>query len=150
MDAIEQHQQAMISAFAEVLKAEDAVSVAKAKLDEATTTLGREVNGATTRLEQAWAEIQKLMAETGEPEVILPGQVTDYKIGWSTPRETVKVESPDAVPDEFCKMERKPKLREIGEHLKVIREQGGTFPNWGRFELGSSKLTWKAVKKHAA
>jgi hypothetical protein len=86
------------------------------------------------------------MAETGKVEVLLPGAVTDFKIGWSTPRETVRVE-PDAVPDEFCKIERKPRLKEIGEYLKGLRDAGEPFPNWGGFQTGASKPAWKAVKK---
>ena len=117
---------------------------------EATTLLGMKVTGAENALSQAWEAVQKLMAETGEPEVLLPGAVTDYKIAPSTPRETVKVESPDAVPDEFCKIERKPRLKEIGEFMKGLRDQNLPLPNWARFEHGASKLGWKAVKKHAA
>jgi hypothetical protein len=145
--AIQEHQQKLMEAFAEVLKAEDAVSVAKTKLDEATTLLGLEKSKAEHALGQAWQQVQQLMAETGEVEVLLPGSVTDYKIGYSKPPERVKVE-PDAVPDEFCRVERKPRLKEIGDYLKGLRETGQPLPNWGGFEHGEPKLTWKAVKRN--
>jgi hypothetical protein len=73
----------------------------------------------------------------------------DFKIGWTTPRETVKAE-PDATPDQFCKIERKPKLKEIAEHLKHLRQANLPLPNWASFERGASKLAWKAVKKTTA
>src|SRR5690349_4119092 len=120
-EQIEKHQDAMISAFAEVLKAEDAISAAKSALTEATTRLDREVREAEFRREQAWSVVKGLLDSTGEYEVTLPGSVTDYKISYSTPRETVKAEVPEAVPDEFCKIERKPRLKEIGEFLKGLR-----------------------------
>lgn len=147
--AIQEHQQKLIRAFAEVLKAEDAMSAAKAKLAEVTTPLEIAANQAEHALGVAWVEVQKLMAETGEVEVRLLGSVTDYKIGWSNPPERVKAE-PDATPDEFCKIERKPKLKEIGVHLKELRDSGQPLPNWASLERGEPKLVWKAVKKGAA
>jgi hypothetical protein len=148
MDAIQEHEQKLLAAFVAVLASEDKLSDVKRRLHEATTLLEQERTGAETKLEQAWVEVEKLMAETGEPEVFLLGEVTDFKIGWSSPRQTVKVEA-DAVPDEFCKIERKPKLKEIGDYLKRLKEEGAALPNWGRFEDGATKLTWKAVKKSA-
>lgn len=144
---IQQHQQRLLQAFGVVLTAEDAVSAVKRRQDEAVTLLQQERNQAEAMLATAWAEVQKLMVETGEVEVVLPGEATDFKIAWSTPRETVKVE-PDAVPDEFCKIERKPRLKEIGEYLKGLRDSKLDFPNWGSFKTGASKLGWKAIKKN--
>lgn len=143
---INEHQQRLMAAFASVLQAEEAVSEVKQRQTEAETLLQQERNGKETQLEKAWAVVSAILAETGEFEVILAGQVTDYKIGYSTPRETVKAE-PEATPDEFCKIERKPKLKEISEHLKALRAEGKDLPNWASFQLGESKLTWKAIKK---
>jgi hypothetical protein len=147
MDYIEEHQRQLLSAFGAVLVAEEKVSEVKRRQDDVTTLLQQERNGAETALDLAWVEVEKLMAETGEVEVILPGEVTDFKISWSTARETVKVEA-EAVPDEFCKTERKPKLKEIGEYLKGLRDGNIAFPNWASFQTGSAKLGWKAIKRN--
>jgi hypothetical protein len=39
-------------------------------------------------------------------------------IGWSS-RERVEVASPDLIPDAFCKIERTPRLKDIGEAIKT-------------------------------
>jgi hypothetical protein len=145
--SIQEHQQHLLAAFCAVLAAEEKVSDVKRRQEEAAILLQQERNGVETVLERAWIEVEKLMAETGEVEVILPGDVTDFKIAWSTPRETVKVE-PEAVPDEFCKMERKPRLKEIMDYLKGLRDASLDFPNWASFQTGSSKLGWKAIKRN--
>jgi hypothetical protein len=146
MDAIAEHEEKMLKAFGAVLAAEDKMTDAKRRLDEATTLIGQEKTAAENELRVAWDAIAALMEETGEPEVVLPGEVTDFKIGWSNPPERVKVE-PDAVPEEFCKIERKPKLKDIGDYLKGLREQGAAFPNWASFERGEPKLGWKSIKR---
>jgi hypothetical protein len=147
MDAIQEHQQKLTTAFAEVLRAEDEISAAKRELDDATFGLQTAVTAAETRLVAAWDSVKALMEETGEVEVILAGEVTDFKIAYSTPRETVKVE-PEAVPEEFCKMERKPRLKEIGEYLKGLRDAKLDFPNWASFQTAKAKLGWKAIKRN--
>ena len=146
-NGIEDHKQRLLVAFGAVLAAEERVSDVKRRQDEAATLLQQERNGAESSLEKAWIEVQELLAETGEVEVILPGEVTDFKIAWSSPRETVKVET-EAVPDEFCKIERKPRLKEMGEYLKGLRDGGLDFPNWASFQTGATKLGWKAIKRN--
>ncbi len=132
----------MTEAFSAVLDAENAISDLKAQMAK----LDEEKGLQERALSAAWERVSDLMAETGEYEVLIPGSAVDYKIAYSKPRETAKVE-PDGVPDEFCKVERKPKLKEIGEHLKSLKDSGLPMPNWGRLESGVSKLTWKAIKK---
>lgn len=146
MSDIEEHQAKLMAAFAAILQAEEAVSEVKARKQQAETMLSQELNGKEAALEKVLADMEALLGETGEFEVFLPGEVTDFKIGFSTPRETVKAD-PEATPDAFCKTERKPKLKEIGEHLKALREAGADLPNWATFQLGQSKLQWKAIKK---
>jgi hypothetical protein len=148
MDSVATHETTLVEAFAEVLKAEDTLREAKTKFQEAAAVLEREVALAEQALKAAWVDVNDLLAETGEFEVTLPGSVTDYKLYFTTPTQRVKVE-PEAVPDEFCKIERKPKLKEIGDYLKQLKEVGGSPPNWARFEAGESKLAWKAIKKQA-
>lgn len=142
MSGIEEHEQALIDAFARVLRSEEAISGLKSGMD----MLKRDLELQERELAGAWQGVADLMASTGEPEVTLPGAGVDYKIGWTPPRESVKVDA-DAVPDEFCKIERKPKLKEIAEHLNGLRDSAAALPNWGSFQLGASRLTWKAIKK---
>lgn len=147
MDDIEKHQAALLTAFAEMLRAEEAISKLKTQADEAAAKLTLAIAEQQAALGIAQYRLQKLMSETGEVEVILPGEVTDFKIGYGPSRESVKVENPDAVPDQFCKLERKPKLKEIGEHLKSLPDS--ERPNWARLERSEPKLQWKSIKKTA-
>ena len=119
------------------LEADKKVAEIKQQMDLLDTELHRYKREA----ESAAFEIQQEMADTGEYEILVQGEYTDYKIYWGGGRESVKVENPDAVPDEFCKIERKPKLREIAEHLKTNQV------NWATMEKGSKKLNYKLVKK---
>lgn len=146
---IDQHQTALLAAFARVLKAEQAASKAKTELDEHTTRLKGQISDAHAEEVRAWSDIQALIAQTGEVEVVLPGAANDYRIHWSTPRESVQADV-DAAPEEWVKVERKLKLKEIAEHLKQLRADGQPMPNWARFEKGQSSLCWKAVKKGTA
>lgn len=133
----------LIAAFALVRDAEDALAEAKADAQRAI----QKANQAEHALALAWDAVASLMAATGEYEAVLPGIDTDYLIAWSKPRESVKVIDPEAVPDEFCKLERKPRLKEIGDMLKECRDNGITLPNWAALEPGQPKLGWKPVKK---
>jgi hypothetical protein len=142
-----EHEQKMMAAFAKILKAEEAEQEAKLELSKAEERAKGILAKARLEAGDALREISSLMKETGEYEVILPGEVTDFKIGYGATRESVKVEDPEAVPDRFCKMERKPMLKEIGEHLKSLPES--ERPNWARIERPEPKLGWKAVKKTA-
>ena len=148
MDDTQNHQQALLTSFAKVLQAEDKISTGKAKLAEVTTNLKAAIAEGELALRDAWKEIEQLLSETGEYEVLLPGTVTDYKISRSRASERI-VADPDATPDEFCKIERKPKLKEIGDHLKTLRDAGQPIPNWASIERGEPKLGWKAVKHKA-
>jgi hypothetical protein len=139
--ALSLDNQFLEAAFYAVLDAEREFSEAKKKLDEATTLLSQAKNGAETRLAAAWLIVEKMMAENGEYEVIIPAEGFDYKINYSTPRQSVKVIDPDAVPDELCKIERKPRLKEIGDLLKA-----GESHNWASLEYGERKLQWKVTK----
>lgn len=132
------------AAFLRVLAAEDAISALRTELDEHTARLKVEISNQEMLLSDAWKAVAAQMAETGEYEVLVPGAVTDFRIRWSTPRESVKVVDPAAVPDALCKLERKPRLKEIGDYL---RQHDGPLPNWASLETSEPKLEWKAVKK---
>ncbi len=143
---IDDHQQRLLTAFGSVLRAETAISEVKQRQADVEALLSEEKRCYEAELSTAWEDIKVLMEETGEFEIVLPGEVMDFKIGWSTPRETVKAE-PDATPEEFCKTEKKPKLKEIAEHLNLLRSAGADLPNWASFQIGEAKLGWKAIKR---
>jgi hypothetical protein len=146
-DPIAEHQQTLTRAFNALLVAEDVARAAQKDIEREKTRAQLIANEVEAKVCEARAALEQLMAETGEVEIILPGKVNDYKIGYSTPRESVKVETPSAVPEEFCKLELKPKLKEIGEHLKALRDAGKPLPNWASLEKGTPKLQWTSVKK---
>jgi hypothetical protein len=145
-DPIAEYQQALTQAFNALLVAEDVARSAMKDLEREKTRAQLVANEAEAKVCQARAALEQLMTETGEVEVILPGKVTDYKIGYSTPRESVKVDA-EAVPDHYCKIERKPELKKIGEYMKALRQAGQALPNWAGFEKGTPKLQWTSVKK---
>jgi Siphovirus Gp157 len=129
----------MLQAAFETLKTAD-FKIADLKTEQAQLDFRRGEADAMQRA--ALAEIDSLMKETGEYEVIIPGTDCDYKINYSTPRESLKIADDAAVPDEFCKIERVPKKREITEAIK----SGSQF-NWASLERGEPKIQYKTIKK---
>lgn len=90
---------------------------------------------------QARDAIHEDMLLNGVTEDIIDGGMVNYKLYYTTPRQSVKADA-EATPDEFCKIERVPKLKEIKEFLDA-----GNQVNWASVQLGESKLTYKVVKK---
>jgi hypothetical protein len=128
--------------FDKVLQCESILSAAKTELQKATTLFGQAVNGAQKKLDDAWKEVEAYMSSTSEYELEFPApEGLKYVVGWSTPRQSVKVTDVDALPDDLVKIEKKPKLREIGERLKQ-----GWQTNAAKFELGEKHLQWRTVK----
>lgn len=119
--------------------------IAAIKTDMA--ALAEKLRWAEKEAEDAALAIKEEMLSTGEYEINIAGEFCDYKIYFTAPRESVKVENPDAVPDEFCKIERRPKLKEIKEELDRLKESGAALPNWATVQLGESKLSYKVCKK---
>ena len=136
-------------AFAAVLKAEDAQREAEIQLRDETARLKSAVIHSENAAAEAWRAVEALMAETGEVEVTLPGVANDYKVYWSAAGESVKVCDIESVPEAFVKTERKPKLKDIGDHLKQLRDSGQPLPNWASLEKGKPSLAWKPVKPSA-
>lgn len=81
------------------------------------------------------------MAANGVMEDTIEGDLVNYKLYYTTPRISVKADA-DATPDEYCKLERVPKLKEIKEFL-----DDGNLVNWASLQPGESKLAYKVVKK---
>lgn len=121
------------------LLADAKIEKIKTHIDE----LKSDLADAERETEAAKFAVQEEMATTGEYEVNIPGEYCDYKIYFTAPRSSVKVASPESVPDEFCKTERIPKLNEIKEYLAGT----DTLPNWVTIEMSTPKLTYKIQKK---
>lgn len=132
---INDHLKAWLSADAKTQELKNSIDALKADLADA----GKEA-------EAARLSIQEEMAGTGEWELNIEGEYCDYRVYFTTPRSSVKVSDPAAVPDEFCKIERVPRLLEIKEYLAGI----DTLPNWVTVEMSTPKLTYKLQKKGAA
>lgn len=143
---MDEHTQKICQAFAEVVNLESWLAEKEKAKADAEAKHKQSVNEAKAALDAATSALEALIKESGEYEVLIEGKVTDFKISFQEGRESVKAD-PDATPDEFCKIERKPKLKEIGDHLKNLRDAGQPLPNWASFEKGATKLAWKAIKK---
>jgi len=98
-----------------------------------------EIKKQQAEADDAQLAIANEMNESGVLEETIAGELIDYVLYFTKGRESVKVENPDAVPDEFCKIERKPKLKEIKEYIA-----SGNHVNWACVETGSGKLSYKA------
>jgi hypothetical protein len=148
-DYIQEHEQALLVAFAEVIRAEDKIAKANAAIEQVQQEQAATIREGESLLQESWDRIAALLNESGEVSVTLPGAVTDYEIYRTSPRESVKVVDPTAVPEAFCKVERKPKLKDIGDYLRAQARASLSLPNWAALELGETKLAWRAKKKHA-
>jgi hypothetical protein len=144
-DALAAHREALRTAFAAVLRAEqeerEAEAAVRAVRDEYEPALRR----SRQAQEDSWEEIARLMAQAGEAEVVVPGDHCDYKIARSVVPEKVEVPDVSAVPEEFLKQE--PKRKEILDYLKKLREAGEPMPAWATITRGAGSLCYKPVKK---
>lgn len=100
----------------------------------------KRIREAEKELEAAEAALKLAMGN--EESVIVKGGYQNWKISYTKPRGKVKVTNIDAVPDEFVKIEKKPKLKEIGEYLD---EHG--LSNWAEIETSEPKIQIKGIKK---
>lgn len=118
--------------------ADNVVHEIKEKIEALENELRRAQRAAT----DAMIEVRDVMQHDGLVEENIRGALVDYKIYFTTPRKSVKVLDTDALPDEFCKIERKPNLRKINDHIAE-----GHTPNWATVEEGTPKLSYKAVMR---
>jgi len=91
--------------------------------------------------EEVIAAFDAEMKANGVFEDLIEGKMHNYKITYQQQPERVVVDD-DAVPDDMCKIERKPKLTEI----KAMLAEGKQV-NWARLERNEPKLVWRMVKK---
>ena len=87
-------------------------------------------------------QIRKEMIENGVSEDLIEGEIINYIIYFTKSRGAVKCPNSDAVPDRFCKIERKPEFKKIREFLDE-----GNQVNWATIEFSEPKLTYRLVKK---
>ncbi len=119
------------------VRADEALSNAEIAYKKREAQLSLAVLEARNAADKARKTVEEMLAETGEYEVL----VDNVKVSWSTPRESVKISDPLAVPDEYCKIERKPKLTEIKKYLESNKV------NWASMESGEAKLQWRYTKE---
>lgn len=133
-------------AFEAVLKAEAARAEAESDLEKITHNLKMDLCEKEMLVTNAMLSVEKIMKAQGVLEDFVPGDGVKYKLYYSTPHEKVKVPDVNAVPEEYIKTEKSAKLAKIGEHLKELRVTKAAMPNWATLEMGTSKLSWKALK----
>jgi prefoldin subunit 5 len=146
MTTHEEHDQKLMEAFVEVLHAEERLRAYKTQLSEVEAEVKPMINRTQAEIEKAWQAVQEIMAESGEYEALLPGTGNDYKIAFSKGVEVV-VGDAEAAPDEWVKVERSLKKKELLPHLKELRDAGQPLPNWARIERSESKIGYRLVKK---
>ncbi len=93
--------------------------------------------------------IEELMASTGEYEVDIPGEINDYRIGYTTPRDKLDILDEKAVPKKFIevKEDRRVMRKELLDHLRALKATDTPLPNWASIGQTERNLYWKAVKK---
>jgi serine/threonine protein kinase len=139
------NQEALRTAFATVLRAEQAEREAEAAIRAVREQHEPILRRARQVQEESWAEISRWLAQSGAVEVLVPGDHCDYKIALSSAPEKVEVPDANAVPEEFLKKE--PKRKEILDYLKKLREAGQPMPSWATLTRGAGVLGYKPVKK---
>jgi len=110
------------------------------ELKEKKQAIDEEIKKYERDLEGARSEYTDYMKDNGLTEDEVIGEFVKYKISFSKPRGSVKCE-PSAVPDEFCDIIRKPKLKEIRDYIEE------NDVNWAAIEFSEPTLTYKVVKK---
>lgn len=113
-----------------------------ANLKEQLAELQAEIAAQEREAQDASSIMRQEMQENGLLEDLIEGEHINYKIHFTTPKGAVKCPNPDAVPDDFCKIERKPELKKIKEFFDE-----GNQVNWATIEFSEPKLTYKLVKK---
>ena len=134
-----------VKMFAELLKAEQELAEIKAQANNIANEWTVKVQNANYKHEAAKAVMQEYMESNGVTEEVFVGDSVDYKVCFTTPRETVDTPDVDALPDEFARIKKEPKKKELLEHIKSLPEH--ERPNWATLKLGEKSLTWRLVKK---
>lgn len=119
-----------------LLEAEQNYKDAKRALDSARAEEVR----MKRQMERMTDTLSKYIAEHGPQEIDVDGYI--YKVRQTTPQGRLVVPDVEAVPDEWVKVEKKPKLKEIKDHIK---ETGEVF-NWCAIEYGEPSVTY-SIKK---
>lgn len=140
--------QEMVDVYNETIKDEQAASKKKAAAD---ATLKRARNDKQAAKDALMNYINTHKGECVDPAtgeigkvIILPTPLDGHvlKISKRKNAPTVDIIDVNAVPDEYCKIERKPKLNEI----KAAYKGAETLPNWLVFNEGSETINIDVVK----
>lgn len=134
--------------FAKLLVAEKKLSEEKQKADEVINNLKLAVSKAEYEFEAAKAAMQKHMEDNGVVEDLLEGDFNDFKISFTKPKEIVDITEMEALPDEFVRVKKEPKKKELLDYIKSFPEH--KRPNWATLKFGEKTLTWRSVKKSKA
>jgi hypothetical protein len=110
------------------------------ELKEKKQSIEAEIKKYERELQGAVTEYTAYMNDNGLTEDEISGEYVNYKISFSKPRGNIKCE-PSAVPDDFCDIIRKPKLKEIRDFLE------DNPVNWACVEFAEPTLTYKVIKK---
>jgi len=113
-----------------------------ANLKQEMADLEQEVVKWQTEADDARCQLAAEMKSNGVLEELVDGELIDYKLSFTNPRGAIKCPDADAVPDEFCKIERKPELKKVKEYLDA-----GNEVNWATIEFSEPKLTYRLVKR---
>ena len=146
-DPIAAHHTALLHAFAKVVQAERAGVAAQAELQQAEARLKPRVAAASKALADAWSDVEALLADTGETEVVLPYAAGVLaRVHYTTPGVKCVVD-PEACPEEYLKVEKKPKLNDVKRDFLELWKAGAHVPNWVQFVPGEARLTWEPAKQ---
>jgi hypothetical protein len=145
--ALAAYNAAMLEAFAGVLQGEASKREAELAIKQVQEKYAPQLRQAEQQIEKGWHTIAALLSAAGLVEETLPGNDFDFKIAYITPPERVECPDVAAVPDEWCKIERTVKKKEVLDHLKKLLDAGQPLPNWATIARGHGSLGYKPIKK---
>ncbi len=94
-----------------------------------------------------WLEIKEAVDATDNKEVVLPGDFGDLKIHYKKGVEKIDIVDVEELPEEFIKVERTAKKRELLAYFKTLRDDNLPFPNYATITQGESVLTYSLIKE---
>lgn len=139
----------MILAFARWLRTEANIRDLEMHKEETNKEIDKRMLDAQMMETEARLAVEKILADNGLVQDLLPGEGCDYKIDYALPPETVKIVDEKAVPEKFIETKevKSVKKKEVLQHFKDLRATNQNLPNWGSIERGARKLRWKLIKK---
>lgn len=130
-------------AFVKLREAEDELHRLECEKKQADDEMAAFLDRAKSDIERYENICATIMRENGVLEDVVEGLVSNYKLYFGSPRRTIDIVDENAVPDEWVKIERKPKKREIANAFK----DAASLPNWLQWKEGEGRFQWRPVKK---